>query len=298
AGEIESHLLRCPGVQDAVVIAREDHPGDTRLVAYLCAAPAATLTPASLRQQLAASLADYMIPSAFVTLDALPLTPNGKLDRQALPVPDQTAFATRDYEAPQGNIEIMLAALWQDLLGLERVGRHDRFFALGGHSLLAVQLLNRLDKAGISVPLATLFAHPTLCDLAAAISGLTHAAPSTLPVADRTQPLPLSFAQQRLWFLAQLDPAASQAYHLPAALRLSGQLDRPALTAALDGLMARHESLRTRFTSLDGQPAQQISPDTLGFSLACHDLRELDEAARTTRVAELAEQEARAPFDL
>ncbi|MDY4350970.1 amino acid adenylation domain-containing protein, partial [Pectobacterium brasiliense] len=298
AGEIESRLLRCPGVQDAVVIAREDHPGDTRLVAYLCAAPAATLTPASLRQQLAASLADYMIPSAFVTLDALPLTPNGKLDRQALPVPDQTAFATRDYEAPQGNIEIMLAALWQDLLGLERVGRHDRFFALGGHSLLAVQLLNRLDKAGISVPLATLFAHPTLCDLAAAISGLTHAAPSTLPVADRTQPLPLSFAQQRLWFLAQLDPAASQAYHLPAALRLSGQLDRPALTAALDGLMARHESLRTRFTSLDGQPAQQISPDTLGFSLACHDLRELDEAARTTRVAELAEQEARAPFDL
>ncbi|MGQ7746930.1 phosphopantetheine-binding protein, partial [Pectobacterium brasiliense] len=183
AGEIESRLLRCPGVQDAVVIAREDHPGDTRLVAYLCATPAATLTPASLRQQLAASLADYMIPSAFVTLDTLPLTPNGKLDRQALPAPDQAAFATRDYEAPQGDIESMLAVLWQDLLGLDRVGRHDRFFALGGHSLLAVQLLNRLDKAGISVPLATLFAHPTLCDLAAAISGLTHAAQPTLPVA-------------------------------------------------------------------------------------------------------------------
>ncbi|MFJ5515427.1 condensation domain-containing protein, partial [Pectobacterium jejuense] len=148
------------------------------------------------------------------------------------------------------------------------------------------------------VPLATLFAHPTLCDLAAAISGMTHAAPSALPVADRTHPLPLSFAQQRLWFLAQLDPAASQAYHLPAALRLTGRLDRPALTAALDGLMARHESLRTRFTARDGQPAQQIAPDTLGFSLGCHDLRDLDAAARATRVAELAEQEARAPFDL
>ncbi|MEI7137291.1 non-ribosomal peptide synthetase, partial [Pectobacterium atrosepticum] len=147
AGEIESRLLRCPGVQDAVVIAREDSPGDTRLVAYLCARPDAELHPAALRQQLAASLADYMIPSAFVTLDALPLTPNGKLDRKALPAPDQTAFATRDYEAPQGGIETALAALWQELLGLDRVGRHDQFFTLGGHSLLAVQLLNRMNKA-------------------------------------------------------------------------------------------------------------------------------------------------------
>ncbi|WP_323642210.1 condensation domain-containing protein, partial [Pectobacterium carotovorum] len=148
------------------------------------------------------------------------------------------------------------------------------------------------------VPLATLFAHPTLCDLAAAVTGLTHAVPSALPVADRSRPLPLSFAQQRLWFLTQLDPAASQAYHLPAALRLTGQLDRPALTTALDGLIARHESLRTRFTAVNGQPGQQIAPDTLGFSLSCHDLRDLDAAARHSRVSDLAEQEARAPFDL
>ncbi|MEI7137390.1 condensation domain-containing protein, partial [Pectobacterium atrosepticum] len=139
---------------------------------------------------------------------------------------------------------------------------------LGGHSLLAVQLLNRMNKAGMDVALATLFAHPTLCDLAAAVTATAHDVPFTLPVADRTQPLPLSFSQQRLWFLAQLDPAASQAYHLPAALRLTGRLDRPALTTALNGLVARHESLRTRFTSIDGQPAQQIDPDTLGFSLS------------------------------
>ncbi|MEI7307410.1 phosphopantetheine-binding protein, partial [Pectobacterium atrosepticum] len=132
-----------------------------------------------------------------------PLTPNGKLDRKALPAPDQTAFATRDYEAPQGGIETALAALWQELLGLDRVGRHDQFFALGGHSLLAVQLLNRMNKAGMDVALATLFAHPTLCDLAAAVTATAHDAPFTLPVADRTQPLPLSFSQQRLWFLAQ-----------------------------------------------------------------------------------------------
>ncbi|WP_332844255.1 condensation domain-containing protein, partial [Pectobacterium versatile] len=150
----------------------------------------------------------------------------------------------------------------------------------------------------MDVPLATLFAHPTLCDLAAAVTGLTHAVPSALPVADRSRPLPLSFAQQRLWFLTQLDPAASQAYHLPAALRLTGQLDRPALTTALDGLIARHESLRTRFTAVNGQPGQQIAPDTLGFSLSCHNLRDLDAAARHSRVSDLAEQEARAPFDL
>ncbi|AIA70439.1 hypothetical protein EV46_07535 [Pectobacterium atrosepticum] len=297
-GEIEARLMQCPGVQEAVVVAREDSPGDTRLVAYLCPQPGVTPDPADLRQQLGQHLAEYMVPGAFVTLDAFPLTPNGKLDRKALPAPDQTAFATRDYEAPQGGIETALAALWQELLGLDRVGRHDQFFALGGHSLLAVQLLNRMNKAGMDVALATLFAHPTLCDLAAAVTATAHDAPFTLPVADRTQPLPLSFSQQRLWFLAQFDPAASQAYHLPAALHLTGRLDRPALTTALNGLVARHESLRTRFTSIDGQPAQQIDPDTLGFSLSSHDLRKLDEAARTTRVAELAEQEARARFDL
>ncbi|WP_146235422.1 AMP-binding enzyme, partial [Pectobacterium brasiliense] len=124
------------GVQEAVVVAREDSPGDTRLVAYLCPQPGVTPDPADLRQQLSLHLAEYMVPGAFVTLDAFPLTPNGKLDRKALPAPDQSAVATRDYAAPQGEVETALAAIWQELLGLARVGRHDHFFELGGHSLM------------------------------------------------------------------------------------------------------------------------------------------------------------------
>ncbi|MFC3396063.1 amino acid adenylation domain-containing protein [Brenneria rubrifaciens] len=297
-GEIEARLTQCPGVQEAVVVAREENPGDTRLVAYLCPQAGAKLLPADLRRQLNESLAEYMVPSAFVTLDAFPLTPNGKLDRKALPAPDQTAVVTRDYEAPQGEVESALAEIWQDLLGLARVGRHDHFFELGGHSLMAVQLINHLRVQGMDATLAALFSHPTLCDLASVLTRASFTEPSRIPVAERNTPLPLSFAQQRLWFIGHLDPVASQAYHLPAALRLVGQLNKSALTAALDSLVARHESLRTHFTLVDGQPCQQISPDSTGFSLSCLDLRSLDAAACPQRVAELTAHEARDPFDL
>ncbi|WP_146741611.1 condensation domain-containing protein, partial [Lonsdalea populi] len=297
-GEIEARLMQCPGVREAVVVAREDHRGDTRLVAYLQTQPGAELLPADLRRRLSESLAEYMVPSAFVTLDTFPLTPNGKLDRRALPAPDLTAVISRDYEAPQGEVETALAEIWQDLLGLARVGRHDHFFELGGHSLMAVQLINHLREQGREATLAALFSHPTLCDLAMVLTNASFTSPSRIPVADRNTPLPLSFAQQRLWFIGHLDPAASQAYHLPAALRLVGQLDKSALTAALDSLVARHESLRTHFTLVDGQPCQQIAPDSIGFSLSCLDLRKLDAAGCPQRVAELAAQEAREPFDL
>ncbi|WP_146742924.1 non-ribosomal peptide synthetase, partial [Lonsdalea populi] len=297
-GEIEARLMQCPGVREAVVVAREDHRGDTRLVAYLQAQPGAELLPADLRRRLSESLAEYMVPSAFVTLDTFPLTPNGKLDRRALPAPDLTAVISRDYEAPQGEVETALAEIWQDLLGLARVGRHDHFFELGGHSLMAVQLINHLREQGREATLAALFSHPTLCDLAMVLTNASFTSPSRIPVADRNTPLPLSFAQQRLWFIGHLDPAASQAYHLPAALRLVGQLDKSALTAALDSLVARHESLRTHFTLVDGQPCQRIAPDSIGFSLSCLDLRKLDAAGCPQRVAELAAQEAREPFDL
>ncbi|RAT48655.1 non-ribosomal peptide synthetase, partial [Lonsdalea populi] len=297
-GEIEARLMQCPGVREAVVVAREDHRGDTRLVAYLQAQPGTELLPADLRRRLSESLAEYMVPSAFVTLDTFPLTPNGKLDRRALPAPDLTAVISRDYEAPQGEVETALAEIWQDLLGLARVGRHDHFFELGGHSLMAVQLINHLREQGREATLAALFSHPTLCDLAMVLTNASFTSPSRIPVADRNTPLPLSFAQQRLWFIGHLDPAASQAYHLPAALRLVGQLDKSALTAALDSLVARHESLRTHFTLVDGQPCQRIAPDSIGFSLSCLDLRKLDAAGCPQRVAELAAQEAREPFDL
>ncbi|WP_433647244.1 amino acid adenylation domain-containing protein [Kosakonia pseudosacchari] len=169
-GEIEACLTECDGVRDAVVIVREDTPGDKRLVAYLLAQPGQTPSPARLRQQLAQSLAEYMLPAAFVTLESFPLTPNGKLDRRALPVPDRTAVVTRGDDAPVGDVENALAAIWCDLLGLSQVGRHDNFFELGGHSLMVVQLINRIQREFfIEVSISTLFLSPTLLAQAEAI---------------------------------------------------------------------------------------------------------------------------------
>ncbi|WP_244182538.1 amino acid adenylation domain-containing protein, partial [Xenorhabdus beddingii] len=307
-GEIEAQLMRCPGVREAVVMAREDvsdenlsdekTAGQTRLVAYLRPLEGVELVPAELRQQLAQHLADYMLPSAFVILDTFPLTPNGKLDRQALPAPDLSAVVTRSYAAPVGEIETVLAQIWQDLLGLEQVGRHDHFFELGGHSLLAVQLMARIRQTlARELPLQQLFARPVLMLLAQALAEVPTLTQIAIPPADRTQPLPLSFAQQRLWFLAQLDPAASLAYHIPAALRLTGALDHHALAIALDRLVARHESLRTRFVQVEGQPCQHIDPADTGFALSCRDLRQLDPTLHASRIAGLTELEAKTPFD-
>ncbi|WP_143707554.1 non-ribosomal peptide synthetase, partial [Xenorhabdus ehlersii] len=297
-GEIETQLMQCHGVREAVVIAREDEPGQKRLVAYLRPRAGAKLVPAELRQQLARHLADYMLPTAFVMLETFPLTPNGKLNRQALPAPDDSAVVTRSYEAPVGDIETALAQIWQGLLGLARVGRHDHFFELGGHSLLAVQLVARIRQVlARELPLQTLFAQPILMGLAQTLTGAATITQTVIPLADRSQPLPLSFAQQRLWFLSQLDPAASQAYHLPAVLRLAGSLNRHALIMALDRLVARHESLRTRFVLVEGQPSQQIDPADIGFSLSCQDLRQLDPALHIDRITELANLAAQTPFD-
>jgi len=169
-GEIEAQLAKCPGVREAVVIARKDSPGDKRLVAYLLAQDHAELAAAMLRSQLANVLADYQLPSAYVTLDAFPLTPNGKLDRKALPTPDGSAVVSRLYAAPQGPIETVLARIWQELLHLDQVGRYDNFFELGGHSLMAVQLVSQLRQELGEISLNTVFAQPTLRGLAFAIS--------------------------------------------------------------------------------------------------------------------------------
>jgi len=169
-GEIEARLRACAGVSEAVVIVREDTPGHKRLVAYLLAEAGEQLEPARLREQMAGQLPTYMVPAAFIVLDALPRTANGKLDRKALPQPDQVALATRDYEAPQTAAEAAMAAIWQDLLGMERVGRRDQFFELGGHSLLVVALIERVRQQGMSLDVRTIFSAPTLCAMAAAAS--------------------------------------------------------------------------------------------------------------------------------
>ncbi|WP_442946138.1 amino acid adenylation domain-containing protein, partial [Noviherbaspirillum sp. Root189] len=296
-GEIEAKLLEQDGVREAVVLAREDRPGDMRLVAYVTKTEEAQLDSEALRVSLQAMLPEYMVPAAYVVLDTLPLTPNGKLDRQALPAPEGDAYAVRPYEAPQGEVEIALATIWAEVLAVEQISRHDNFFTLGGHSLLAVKVASRVRQVlGVELGVTELFTHTSLSALATAVGQAAHAQ-SELPaitLASRESPLPLSFAQQRLWFLSQME-GVSQAYHIPLGLRMQGTLDRNALQQALDRIVARHEALRTTFVLEQGQPVQRIAADT-GFILQEHDLRNQNDAE--AKLDELADAEAAAPFDL
>ncbi|WP_334190225.1 amino acid adenylation domain-containing protein, partial [Noviherbaspirillum sp.] len=297
-GEIEARLQAQEGMREALVLAREDQPGDMRLVAYMTAE--AQIDTHILREALSAVLPEYMVPAAFVQLQSLPLTPNGKLDRNALPAPDGTAYASGLYEAPIGEIEHMLAGIWAELLNAEHVGRHDNFFALGGHSLLGVKMIARVRQAlGVELDIGQLFEAPVLSALSekarhAALTGLPPIGP-----ADRAQALELSFAQQRLWFLAQMQ-GVSDAYHLPIGLRLVGELDQTALRAALDRLVARHEVLRTTFILENGRPVQRVADRGSGFALQEHDLRDSRLAGQEPEqeLARIASAEAGAPFQL
>jgi hypothetical protein len=283
-----------------VVIAREDDAGEKRLVAYVTTAPESeTVELASaLRAHLSAGLPEYMVPAAFVRLQELPLTPNGKLDRKALPVPDTAAFARHAYQAPQGAIETVLAAIWAELLKLEQVGRNDDFFELGGHSLLAVRVMSRIAAFGVDLPLAALFASPALKDFASVVDQRLKRGAELLPditPIPREGALPLSFAQQRLWFLAQLEQRSDN-YHMPLGLRLRGQLDVAAWKQALDRLWARHEALRSVFLNKEGEPEVRLLPPQLGVPLPEHDLRGRPDAA--AQLERISQEEAHAPFDL
>ncbi len=281
------------------MIARNDSQGDSdsqRLVAYVCGESVAA---EHLRSELLRHLPEYMVPSAFVQLDALPLTANGKLDRRALPAPGQDALASKVYEAPQGETEEAIAEIWKALLHLDQVGRNDGFLELGGHSLLAVQLLSRLRrKLGTRITLRELFDAPTVRGLASLVNAAAPGEAQSIPRANRSGRLPLSFSQQRLWFLDHLDHAAGAAYHLPMALRLTGALDTAALEATLDRLVARHETLRTRFELVDGEPVQKIAPADSRFPLLKQDLRDLSGDERTSTLARLGQENATQLFDL
>ncbi|MGF6536716.1 amino acid adenylation domain-containing protein [Paraburkholderia youngii] len=306
-GEIAARLIEHAWVRDAVVVAQQDGAGEKRLVAYVVCAPEAASNgldgselAGALRAHISAQLPDYMVPSAFVRLAALPLTVNGKLDRKALPAPDDQAYALSAYEAPQGAIETALAQIWAELLGVERIGRSDHFFELGGHSLLAVQLLSRVSLAiGFTPPLTTLFAKPVLADLAASImDGLSRSGAQDLPAivaVSREAPLVLSFAQQRLWFLAQLDQSSTN-YHIPLGWRLKGGLDRGAWQRSLDRVLARHEALRSVFVAPEGKPWVELLPEDAGLPVVEHDLRDRPDADEA--LLGLCREEARTPFDL
>jgi amino acid adenylation domain-containing protein len=299
-GEIEARLAQFPGIREAVVLAREDQPGDKRLVAYYTAERELASTAETLCSHLLAALPEYMVPAAYVRLQQLPLTPNGKLDRRALPAPDTDAFSSHGYEPPQGETEILLAQIWADLLNLERVGRQDNFFALGGHSLLAISLLSRVRRQlQVELRVNQIFSHPILSELATI---LHLSSPVSQPQISRVErfraggTFKLSFAQQRLWFLAQME-GVGQAYHIPGGFLLDGFLDRAALRAALDRILFRHEALRTTFALIDGEPVQRIAPaEEVRFLLMEEDLRlHSDPEAEQARICEI---EASAPFDL
>ncbi|MEV4442682.1 amino acid adenylation domain-containing protein, partial [Streptomyces sp. NPDC049577] len=252
-GEVEARALAFPGVRQAVCLVREEGPGDRRLVAWVAAEGA--VAPEAVRAHLAAALPDYMVPSAVVVLDRLPLTANGKIDRAALP--DPGAAAGPSVRAPRSPEEEILCGLFADILRVDRVGIDDDFFALGGHSLLAMRLLSRIASTlGARIGIKALFDAPTVAGIAARLGS---AGTGRLPLepADRGERPPLSFAQRRLWFLGRLE-GPSATYNVPLVLRLTGDLDRAALRAALRDVVARHESLRTVFPETGGVPWQHV----------------------------------------
>ncbi len=258
-GEIEAALAGLAGVRDAVVLAH-DGVGGTQLVGYVVADSAedAERLRESLRESLKRHLPDYMVPAHLMLLERMPLTVNGKLDRQALPQPD-ASLSQQAYRAPGSELEQRIAAIWSEILGVERVGLDDNFFELGGHSLLATRVISRVrQEQQLDASLKALFERPVLEAFAQGLERTTDAV-STIPLADRQQPLALSFAQERQWFLWQLEPE-SAAYHIPSALRLRGRLDVDALQRSFDSLVTRHETLRTRFRLEGGRSYQQVQP--------------------------------------
>ena len=296
-GEIEARLREHEAIREAVVAVREDEGGEKRLVAYYTSKQGEVTSAEQLREHLKKKVPEYMVPSAYVVLESLPLTANGKLDRKALPAPGVDAYDMMAYEEPQGKTEEELALIWQALLKVERVGRQDTFFALGGHSLLAVRMIMRVQQTlGVEVAIRDVFAHPVLCDFAGVLEKAVRVSlPSIGRVAKRVE-LPLSFAQQRLWFLAQME-GGSEAYHIALGLRLTGDLDAVALRRALDRIVGRHEALRTRFVMVEGEPKQQISTEEEScFELEEHDLVEQEEGEQAVR--RISEEEGKKGFDL
>ena len=295
--EIESTLRRCPGVRQAAVVARPDGRGDSQLVAYVVAAQ---FDEAALREPLRQWLPAAWMPAAIVALPALPMLPNGKLDLRALPAPGAPRHA-RGIEAPRSETERQLLALWRELLARETIGVHDNFFESGGHSLIATQLVARIrTRLAADLPLRTVFEQPTIAGQAVAVdaarAGAAAHRESPIDAVLRHQPLPLSYSQQRMWLVQQMDPQGS-AYNMPFAARVAGAIDVHALREALAALARRHEALRTGFRIHDDVPMQFIAP-RVELPVAQADLSQLPAAQRESRARELAQQAAREPFDL
>ena len=301
-GEIEAILSQYPHVQQVIVIALEDDLGQKRLVAYVVS-DNPSISPPEICQFLQQQVPDYMVPAAVLILETLPLTPNGKVDRQALPSPDLTRSLTTEFIAPRTPTEQAIAEIWSTVLGVEAIGIHDDFFALGGHSLLATQVVSRLQQTfGLQFPLRQIFDTPTVKGLGESLTVLQTNSlgdgiqPSISPIARQGPPPPLSFAQQRLWFLEKTN-LTGNAYHMPLLLHLNGQLQLMALKESLNQLILRHEPLRTRFAETNGTPYQIIGePFTLELPIL--DLSELPSAQRSAQLQQVLQQENQTLFNL
>ena len=301
-GEIESALMNNPDIRDCAVVAREDKARGRFLVAYFVPARQPGGSISELKSSLRQKLPDYMIPSVWVELDQIPLTTNRKVNRQALITHELDRVKLTDsYSPPNTPVEELLVGIWQQLLGVSRVGIDDNFFELGGHSLLATQLMSRVrEVCGVEVGLRRLFEAPTVRELAECVDqelgaevGLKTPA---LERVSRGEPLPLSFAQQRLWFLDQLEPN-SPAYNIPVRVRISGTLNVGALEKSLSEVIRRHESLRTVFEKKNGEAVQMVSTGK-AFIVPLVDLECLTEEQQSTEAKKLTEAVAQLPFDL
>ena len=301
-GEIEAVLESHPGIGQAAADVREDERGERRVVVWATPRGATVPLPAEILGFLKAKLPAFMLPSAIVTLSGLPLLPSGKVNRKALPAPDAGSFtAPSAYSAPRSPVEEILAELFAGVLGQERAGIDSHFFELGGHSLLAAQLMSRVEETlGVRVPLRALFDNPTVAGLAAAVAAALPEAGGTVPPPMERIPrdgeLPLSYAQQRLWFLDQLEPA-SPLYNNPVAVRLTGCLDVDVLEQSLNQIVRRHEVLRTSFAGVEGRPVSVIS-ERVHLPVAATDLRFLPAEEREKELRCQVEEESRRPFSL
>ncbi|MFN6478156.1 non-ribosomal peptide synthetase [Nostoc sp. DedQUE07] len=332
-GEIETLLASHPAIWESAVLVQEDEPGDTctehldfarwsrsrskRLVAYVVPQVEQSPTVSELRQFLKAKLPEYMVPSAFVLLESLPLTSNGKVDRRALPKPELDSTLLEKFVAPRTPMEEMLAQIWAEVLKVEQVGIHDNFFELGGHSLLATQLLSRIRTSfKVELALRELFAKATVAELAQSIGQLQQqilrltSTPlgtsrsvqdlelTSPPILPRTKDaeLPLSYAQQRLWFLDQFEPN-SPFYNIPIALRLVGNLNRAGLEQSLQEIIHRHEALRTNFITVNEQPTQIIQTET-NWKVSVVECQHLSATEQAIATQKLVQQNTIEPFDL
>ena len=300
--EIESELRGHPAVHEALVLTREDEGRDRHLVAYVVPEHQPAPTFGELLAFLRTRLPAYMLPSALVTLEELPLTPNGKIDRSQLPPPDHDRpFLEGAFASAATPVQDVLCSIWAELLSLERVGIHDNFFDLGGHSLLATRVVSKIRYVfQVEIPLRTLFDWPTVAGLSSrveqALRGQSGLQVQSLLPAARAEEVPLSFAQQRLWFLHQLEPSSS-AYNIPAALHIKGALNVEVLTRCFNEIIRRHESLRTTFPIVGGSPVQDIAP-VLELELPLVNVPAIFAEERQDWIRRLIAEEAARPFDL